>query len=94
MEESESKDGISLTDLLKKSMQEKPLEFIKAVANFTPKEIDIVDDRDISELSEKELDERIARISARVEAGLERIAKGAESKEQSTSGPKESQQLH
>ena len=92
--EDSEKDGQSLADLLKKEMQARPLEFIKAVAAYTPKEIDIVDDRDVSELTEKELDERIARLTAAVEAGLERAAKGSEGQGGDSSGEEIPPQLH
>lgn len=93
MEESE-KEGLSLADLLKKEMQAKPLEFIKAIASYTPKEIDIVDDRDVSELSEKELDERIARVTAAVEAGLDRIGKIEAGENGPSPSPERSTSVH
>lgn len=69
MDESEKK-GKSLADLLMVEMQARPLEFIKAISAYTPKEIEISDSGDISQMSEAELDDRIARLTAAVEASL------------------------
>lgn len=93
MDDSE-KEGLPLADLLKKEMQAKPLEFIKAISAYTPKEIDLVDDRDVGELSEKELDERIARLSAAIEAGLDRARKIESGEDSDSPSEGQSQQLH
>lgn len=93
MEQSE-KEGKSLADLLKVEMQNKPLEFIKAISAYTPKEIDISDDRDVSEMSEQELDERIARLSAAIEARLSGAAEDAGSEAGDQEGPRIASRVH
>ena len=93
MEQSE-KEGKSLADLLKVEMQNRPLDFIKAISAYTPKEIDITDDRDVSELSEAELDERIAKLGAAIEARLAGAAEGEAGEGSPSPGQKVPSQLH
>lgn len=75
MDESE-KEGKSLADLLKREMQARPLDFVRAISAYTPKEIEISDDRDVSEMSEREIDERIARLSEAIEERLGIVVEG------------------
>lgn len=94
MEESEAKDGKSLADLLKVELQSRPLDFLKAISAYTPKEIDIVDDRDVKELSATELDERIARLAGRVEELVGRVSGGERAARNADSREKQSPRVH